>query len=109
MKNQKRILKVLLVGVVVVFLLTILSTVALASSTGMPWETPLQTIENSLSGPVAKTIGVIAIIITGLMYALGESGSFFHKGVGIVFGLSVAFSASTFLTSMFNKSSGLPF
>lgn len=56
---------------------------AFAGTTGgtaMPWETPLQTIQDSLSGPVAKAIGIIAIVLTGLGFAVAESGSVVRKG-----------------------------
>ena len=75
----------------------------------MPWETPLQTIQDSLSGPVAKAIGVIAIVLTGLGFAVAESGSVVRKGIGIVFGLAIAFTATTFMTSFFNITSGAVF
>ena len=72
------------------------------SGTAMPWETPLQTMQDSLSGPVAKAIGIIAIVITGLGFAFAEGGSAMRKGIGIVFGLAIAFTATTFITSFFN-------
>ena len=82
---------------------------AAATGTAMPWEAPLTTIENSLAGPVAKAIGVIAIVITGLGFAFAEGGSAMRKGIGIVFGLAVAFTATTFVTSFFNVTTGAVF
>ncbi|HEX4181730.1 MAG TPA: TrbC/VirB2 family protein [Caulobacteraceae bacterium] len=85
---------------------------ALATTTGaaaMPWETPLQTVQASLSGPVAKAVGIIAIVITGLGFAFAEGGSAMRKGVGIVFGLAIAFTATTFITSFFSITSGAVF
>jgi type IV secretion system protein VirB2 len=58
------------------------------SGTAMPWETPLQTVQESLSGPVAKAVGIIAIVVTALGFAFSEGGSALRKGIGIVFGLS---------------------
>ena len=88
-----------------------LATPAWASSggTAMPWEAPLTTIMNSLAGPVAKAVGVIAIVITGLGFAFAEGGSAMRKGVGIVFGLAIAFTATTFITSFFNLTAGAAF
>ena len=89
-----------------------LSTPALAGTTGgtsMPWETPLQTIQDSLAGPVAKAVGIIAIVVTGLGFAFAEGGSAMRKGVGIVFGLAIAFTATTFISSFFNLTSGAVF
>lgn len=82
---------------------------ASSSGTAMPWEAPLTTIQNSLSGPVAKAVGIIAIVITGLGFAFAEGGSAMRKGIGIVFGLAIAFTATTFLTSFFNITSGAAF
>ena len=85
---------------------------ALAGTTGgtaMPWETPLQTIETSLAGPVAKAVGIIAIVITGLGFAFSEGGSALRKGIGIVFGLAIAFTATTFISSFFSITSGAAF
>jgi len=88
------------------------SASALAGTTGgtaMPWETPLQTVQASLSGPVAKAVGIIAIVVTGLGFAFAEGGSAMRKGIGIVFGLAIAFTATTFITSFFNVTSGAVF
>jgi type IV secretion system protein VirB2 len=84
------------------------STVAAAATAGpnMPWETPLQTVADSITGPVAKAIGVIAIATTGLGFAFSEGGSVVRRGLGIVFGLAIAFTASTFLTSFFTLTTG---
>jgi type IV secretion system protein VirB2 len=79
------------------------------SGTAMPWETPLQTIQDSLSGPVAKAVGIIAIVVTALGFAFSEGGSALRKGIGIVFGLAVAFTATTFITSFFSITSGAVF
>jgi type IV secretory pathway VirB2 component (pilin) len=79
------------------------------SGTAMPWETPLQTIQDSLSGPVAKAVGIIAIVVTALGFAFSEGGSALRKGIGIVFGLAVAFTATTFISSLFSITSGAVF
>jgi len=82
---------------------------ASSSGTAMPWEAPLTTIQDSLSGPVAKAVGIIAIVITGLAFAFSEGGSAMRKGIGIVFGLAIAFTATTFVSSFFNITSGAAF
>ena len=74
---------------------------AWAGGSGMPWETPLQSIVDSVQGPVAKVIGVIIIVITGLTLAFGDTSGGFRKLIQIVFGLSVAFAASSFFLSFF--------
>lgn len=82
---------------------------AAGGGTAMPWETPLETIMQSLSGPVAKAVGIIAIVLTGLGFAFSEGGSVLRRGIGIVFGLAIAFTATTFITSFFNMTAGAGF
>ena len=100
------------VTLLVVALVASAAAPAFAGTTGgasMPWETPLQTVQDSLAGPVAKAIGIIAIVVTGLGFAFAEGGSAMRKGVGIVFGLAIAFTATTFISSFFNLTSGATF
>ena len=79
---------------------------ALASGTSMPWEQPLQQILDSIQGPVAKIVAVIIIIATGLTLAFGDTSGGFRKLIQIVFGLSIAFAASSFFLSFFSFSGG---
>lgn len=81
-------------------------TRAFASGTGMPWETPLQNILDSVQGPVAKIVAVLIIISTGLALAFGETSGGFRKLIQIVFGLSIAFAASSFFLSFFSFGGG---
>ena len=82
---------------------------ALAAGSGMPWEGPLDQLLTSLSGPVARVIGVAAIIITGLGIAFGEGGGGMRKILWIVFGLTIAFSATSFFLSFFGGGTGATF
>ena len=79
---------------------------ALASGSGMPWETPLQSILSSIEGPVAKIIAVIIIIVTGLTLAFGDTSGGFKRLIQIVFGLSIAFAASSFFLTFFSFGGG---
>lgn len=79
---------------------------ALAAGSGMPWEAPLQSILESIEGPVAKIVAVIIIIVTGLTLAFGDSSGGFRRLVQIVFGLSIAFAASSFFLSFFSFGGG---
>jgi type IV secretion system protein VirB2 len=80
--------------------------VALAAGTNMPWEQPLQQILDSVQGPVVKIIAVIIIIITGLTLAFGETAGGFRRLIQIVFGISIAFAASTFFMTFFSFAGG---
>lgn len=79
---------------------------AQAAGSGMPWEQPLQQVLESVQGPVAKIVAVIVIITTGLTLAFGESSGGFRRLIQIVFGLSIAFAASSFFLSFFSFGGG---
>ena len=83
-----------------------LTAPAYAAGSNMPWEQPLQQILDSIQGPVAKIIAVIVIIMTGLTLAFGESSGGFRRLIQIVFGLSIAFAASSFFLSFFSFGGG---
>ena len=79
---------------------------AYASGSSMPWETPLNQILESVQGPVAKIIAVIIIIGSGLALAFGETSGGMRRLIQIVFGLSIAFAASSFFLTFFNFAGG---
>ncbi len=79
---------------------------AYASGSSMPWETPLNSILESVQGPVAKIISVIIITVTGLTLAFGDTSGGFRRLIQIVFGLSIAFAASSFFLTFFSFSGG---
>jgi type IV secretion system protein TrbC len=82
------------------------ATAAQAAGSSMPWEAPLQSILQSIEGPVAKIIAVIIIISTGLALAFGDTSGGFRRLIQIVFGLSIAFAASSFFLSFFSFGGG---
>ena len=87
-------------------LILLWSAQAQAAGSGMPWEEPLQQVLESVQGPVAKIVAVLIIISTGLALAFGETSGGFRKLIQIVFGLSIAFAASSFFLSFFSFGGG---
>ncbi len=83
-----------------------LAATAQAAGSGMPWEEPLQQVLESVQGPVAKIVAVIIIIVTGLTLAFGETAGGFRRLIQIIFGLSIAFAASSFFLSFFSFGGG---
>src|SRR5512136_189811 len=79
---------------------------ALAAGSNMPWEQPLQQILQSIEGPVSKIVAVIIIIVTGLTLAFGDTAGGFRRLIQVVFGLSIAFAASSFFLSFFSFGGG---
>jgi type IV secretion system protein VirB2 len=80
---------------------------ASAAGSNMPWEQPLNQILQSVEGPVAKILAVIIIIVTGLTLAFGDTSGGFRRLIQIVFGLSIAFAASSFFLSFFSFGGGV--
>jgi type IV secretion system protein TrbC len=93
-------------SVSVTMLSAVMAGPAYASGSSMPWEQPLQQILQSIEGPVAKIIAVIIIISTGLALAFGDTSGGFRRLIQIVFGLSIAFAASSFFLSFFSFGGG---
>ncbi|MCC6887298.1 MAG: TrbC/VIRB2 family protein [Hyphomicrobiales bacterium] len=79
---------------------------AFAAGSSMPWEQPLQQILQSIEGPVSKIVAVIIIIVTGLTLAFGDTAGGFRRLIQVVFGLSIAFAASSFFLSFFSFGGG---
>jgi len=87
----------------------IFGSLAHGAGAGMPWETPLNSFLNSLTGPVAKIAGVAAVVLTGLGMAFSEGGSGMRKLVTVAFGLTIAFAATTFFLPLFGFVGGAAF
>jgi type IV secretory pathway VirB2 component (pilin) len=83
------------------------SSAAYAAGSSMPWEQPLQQVLQSVEGPVAKIVAVIIIIVTGLTLAFGDTSGGFRRLIQIVFGISIAFAASSFFLSFFSFGGGV--
>jgi type IV secretory pathway VirB2 component (pilin) len=92
---------------IVASILLALSSGAYAAGSSMPWEQPLQQILQSVEGPVAKIVAVIIIIVTGLTLAFGDTSGGFRRLIQIVFGISIAFAASSFFLSFFSFGGGV--
>lgn len=93
-------------AVVALAVAALLTAPAYAAGSNMPWEAPLQSILDSIQGPVAKILSVIVIVVTGLTLAFGDTSGGFRRLIQIVFGLSIAFAASSFFLSFFSFSGG---
>ena len=106
MTHPRLSVKPMLCSAVAAALLLAIALPAQAAGSSMPWEAPLQSILESIQGPVARIVAVIIIIATGLTLAFGDTSGGFRKLVQIVFGLSIAFAASSFFLSFFSFSGG---
>lgn len=81
---------------------SIVSKSAFASTGGptMPWDGPLTAIEKALSGTTAHMAILIAIVLGGLGFAIGEHGSIMRKAMGVVIGGSIAVGATSIYSTL---------
>lgn len=63
---------------------------------GMPWEGPLTAVMDSITGPVARIVSILIIVATGMTLAFGDVGQGFKKLLQVLFGLAIAFAATSF-------------
>jgi type IV secretion system protein TrbC len=81
--------------------------VSMAASTGtggLPWETPLQTLSNSIKGPVAYAISLMGIVAAGAMLIWGgEINEFVRRIIMLILVISLIIFASNILTTLFNS------
>jgi type IV secretory pathway VirB2 component (pilin) len=103
----RRVARPVVIGLGAGAIVTLLTaSAAWAAGSGMPWEAPLERILESVQGPVAKIVAVIIITVTGISLAFGDTSGGFRKMVQVVFGLSIAFAASSFFLSFFSFGGG---
>lgn len=91
----ERVLLILPLVIAALMLFVMFTEPAFAQA--MPWEGPLCKVANSLKGPVAKSVAVIAIVISGLLLAVGEVSGVFKTMLGLLAGVSMALLASNWL------------
>jgi len=73
---------------------------SLVAQAASPWENAVNLLETSFTGPLARGLSLIAIVIGGLMFAFGE-GQTKKVFAGIVFGLGIALGAVNFMSWLF--------
>ena len=73
---------------------------ALAAAQGSPWERAANNLALTFTGPLARALALVSIVIGGLLFMFGEGGAK-RQLSGIVFGGGLALFASQFLTWLF--------
>ena len=71
-----------------------------AAAAQSPWERAALNLEATFTGPLARSLSLVAIVIGGLMFMFGEAGAK-RQISGIVFGGGLALFAGQFLTWLF--------
>ena len=83
--------------ILVTAVLVLLPAIVSAQS---PWERAAGNLERTFTGPLARSLALVAIVIGGLMFMFGEGGAK-RQISGIVFGGGLALFAAQFLTWIF--------
>lgn len=79
---------------------------AYAAGSGMPWETPLENIVDSITGPVARAAAVIAIVLAGITVIFSEGGGGVRKLAFVGLGIAIMFAAVSFFLDFFGFAGG---
>src|SRR5687767_9731912 len=85
------------IGIIAAAALLTLPAFALAQS---PWERAADNLAATFTGPLARSLALVAIVIGGLMFMFGEAGAK-RQISGIVFGGGLALFAAQFLAWLF--------
>lgn len=103
--NRKVLLVALLLGV------ALLPEAAFAAASGqpMPWEAPLEKVLSSVTGPVARAIGAIVIVMSGMALTMGEASGGTRRLLWVGMGLSITFTAVSFFLNFFGFAAGAAF
>ena len=80
-------------------LLALVPSVLMAQGTS-PWVEAIEELQTQFTGPIARGLSLIAIVVGGLMFAFGEGGSK-RTLAGIIFGIGMAMGAVNFLAWLF--------
>jgi type IV secretory pathway VirB2 component (pilin) len=86
--------------IAIVLAVTVLLLPASAFAQQSPWERAASNLEQTFTGPLARSLALVAIVIGGLMFMFGEGGAK-RQISGIVFGGGLALFAAQFLTWLF--------
>jgi len=98
MCDRSIVARVQRVGIGAVAILLMLPALALAQ--GSPWERAANNLALTFTGPLARALALVAIVIGGLLFMFGEGGAK-RQLSGIVFGGGLALFAGQFLIWLF--------
>jgi type IV secretion system protein VirB2 len=85
-------------------LMPALAHAASTGGSGLEWETPLQKIRDSVTGPVAYAISLLGIVVTGAILVFGgEINEFVRRLIMLVLVISLMVFAADLLNTLFNK------
>lgn len=79
-----------------------------SSSSGMPWESPLSKVVDSITGPVAFGISTLGVVVAGMSLAFGgQLDGFIQKLAILSLVIALIVFATNVLSSIFGVSGSL--
>ena len=93
-RSWSRVLLIALAAIVLV------PTSSYAQTGGSPWENAVTVLMTSFTGPIARGLSLVSIVVGGITFAFGEGGSK-RLLAGIVFGVGMAIGAVNFMAWLF--------
>ena len=88
------------VSLIASLVICLLISPVFALAQGSPWERAASNLEFTFTGPLARSLAMVSIVIGGLMFMFGEGGAK-RQISGIVFGGGLALFAAQFMTWLF--------
>ncbi|HXO17858.1 MAG TPA: TrbC/VirB2 family protein [Candidatus Dormibacteraeota bacterium] len=83
------------------FAVAMLRPVLASTGGGLPWDTPLQTLQNDLTGPVATAVSVLALFAAGAALVFGEElGHLVRRALLLVVAIAFLVLGNNFLTAL---------
>lgn len=81
------------------------AAVAGGGGAALPWEGPLNQVLASFTGPVAKALCILAIVVLGFGFAFSDGGGL-RRVLGLLLGVSIAVTATSFGVTFFGFDGG---
>ena len=78
---------------------------AAGGGAALPWEAPLAQVLASFTGPVAKALCILAIVVLGFGFAFSDGGGL-RRVLGLLLGVSIAVTATSFGVTFFGFEGG---
>jgi type IV secretory pathway VirB2 component (pilin) len=79
--------------------LVLMAMTAVPAYAQSPWENAVEALRVSFTGPIARGLSLVAIVVSGLMWAYGEESK--RMIAGIVFGVAMALGSVQFMSWLF--------
>jgi type IV secretion system protein VirB2 len=101
--TTKNVFYLMWIALLLMLFLGPLSAFASQAGAGLPWEGPLANFRSSITGPVAYSISLIAIVVAGgvLIFQGGELGGFARTMISLILVIAIVVGAQNTLSTFF--------